>query len=233
MKSQGRLIAICAVLFAACNIVAFAVPFPKTATFWVSDAFVLFSLLFFLVVDRVAFQDAKTTKSKFYGYPVLRIGIFYVCATLIAAILFILLSFGVPQIQVWIPIVVFVLLTGAAAVGHITSSSARDYVESYDDKIAANTGFMRQFRGEILALIEQAGDEALKRELQELAEKIRYSDSVSSAATTEAEQDLAALETSLKSAIRGRDNASAMALCEKMAKDLAARNALCKANKGH
>ena len=232
MKRYGKLlpaIVIAAVVF---RIVIFAAPVPKTAVLWISDAFALFSLASLLIVDKLAFRKADSAKSRFYGLPVLRLGVRYVEAILLCAVAFILLSCVIRPFPVWLPVVVYVVLTGAAAVGLIAADGARESVEEQESKTAADTAFLRDLRTGITPLAAQTADAGLSRALGELAEQLRYSDPVSSPAAADLEAQMADEAARLRAAVKAEDWETALRLCRSLSAALAERNAVCKANKG-
>ncbi|MCD7919557.1 MAG: hypothetical protein LUG45_05690 [Clostridiales bacterium] len=232
MKPSQRSVLIWAIVLVVCNLVAFVIPFQKTGVFWLSDGFLVISLLFLFAAERIAMKNAETATSKFYGWPILRVGSGYASAVLGCAVVFVALSVLLPQLPLWIPLVVYILLTGGAAIGLISAETTRSYVEEQDQKVATSTDFMRWFYGQVVALSSQAEDTALTGDLQRLAEEIRYSDSVSSAATKEMEDKIYGEVSSLGSVLSGGDTVAAGRLCQQISRDLKSRNALCKANKG-
>ncbi|MCD8160071.1 MAG: hypothetical protein LUE61_02620 [Clostridiales bacterium] len=232
MKLSQKNVLTWAIVLIVCNLVAFVLPFQKTEVFWLSDGFLVLSLLVLAAAERIALKDAGTAKSKFYGWPILRVGFGYASALLVCAVIFVALSVLFPQLPLWVPLVVYILLTGGAAIGLISADSVRGYVEKQEAEVKTSTDFMRWFYGQATALVSQAEDTALADDLQRLAEEIRYSDFVSSPATRELEDRLYGEVSSLGSAISGGDAAGAGNLCKQLSRDLKARNALCKANKG-
>ncbi|MCC8099574.1 MAG: hypothetical protein LIO78_05870 [Clostridiales bacterium] len=232
MKRTQTSVLIWAIVVVVCNLAAFVIPFQKTGVFWLSDGFLVVSLLVLFAAERIAMKGAETAKSKFYGWPILRVGFGYAAALLACAVVFVALSVLLPQMPLWLPLLVYILLTGAAAIGLITAETSRSYVQEQDQKAETSTDFMRWFYSQVLALGGQAEDAALADDLRRLAEEIRYSDSVSSAATRELEDRLYGEVSALGSALSGGDTVGAGRLCQQLSRDLKTRNALCKANKG-
>ncbi|MCD8340553.1 MAG: hypothetical protein LUC87_00150 [Clostridiales bacterium] len=232
MKPSQKSVLIWAIVLVVCNLVAFVIPFQKTGVFWLSDGFLVVSLLFLFAAERIAMKDAETAKSRFYGRPILTVAFDYAVALLSCVVVFVVISVFFPGLPLWIPLVFYILLTGGAAIGLITAETTRGYVEEQDQKVATSTDFMRWFYGQVVALSSQAEDTALTGDLQRLAEEIRYSDSVSSAATKELEDRIYGEVSNLGSALSSGDTVAAGRLCQQISRDLKARNALCKANKG-
>ena len=85
-----------AVLLVLYILVAFLIPFVHTAVFWVSF---VFTLIAFAVVGAsiyIAFIKNPDAKSKFYGFPIAKIGVIYGAVQLLAGILFMALAAIVP-----------------------------------------------------------------------------------------------------------------------------------------
>ena len=59
------------------NVISFAVPFAKTGAFWIGYLFGMIAVLGQIAVMKLAFNGTTTVRSKFYGFPVARIGIIY------------------------------------------------------------------------------------------------------------------------------------------------------------
>lgn len=232
MKKYGKFLLIIGIIVVICNIVIFAIPLPKTATFWISDAFVILSLVSLIPVNTLAFGKADTENSKFYGFPIMRIGILYVVSILICAVGFIIISFINKNFPVWLPIVVYVVLSGVAAIGLIVSDGARNHVEQQDMKTEKKIFFMRQLYAETISLIREEEDAKLVSALTELAEKVRYSDPVSSFATERIEMEISDKMKDLRIAVKSSDKDKGLILCRQITEDLIERNIFCKANKG-
>ena len=84
------------------NVLAFALPFPKTAVFAVSYLFSMIAILAQIYVIRTAFYRGEGVKSKFYGFPIAKVGVIYLAIQLIGGLVFMALGLAVP---VWLPLV--------------------------------------------------------------------------------------------------------------------------------
>lgn len=205
-------------------LVAFLIPFVHTALFWVSF---LFTLIAFGVVAAsfyIAFIRNPDAKSKFYGFPIAKIGAVYGLAQLIAGILFMALAAYVP---VWAAVLVFAIALGAAVIGLISAEAVVEEIRVQDVKLKKNVTLMRSLQSKVNQMAAQSDDAAVKA----LAEEFRYSDPVSSDALAEVEADLSAAVDELQAAIVDGDSEAVKQLCRKAAAVLAERNRICKLNK--
>lgn len=223
-KNMTRGIAALAVLLVLYILVAFLIPFVHTATFWVS---VVFTLIAFAVVGAAiytAFVKKPDAKSKFYGFPIAKIGVIYGAVQLAAGLLFMALSKWVP---VWVAVLVYAIALGAAVIGLISTDAVVDEIHVQDEKLKKNVALMRSLQSKMNQIASQAEDAAVKK----LAEDFRYADPVSSEAIAEAEADLAAAVDELQAAVIDGDATAAAQLCRKTSALLAERNRICKLNK--
>lgn len=167
-------------------------------------------------------------KSKFYGFPVANVGVIYLLAQLGLGLVFMALAKFVP---LWLPLVVYVVLLGAAVVGFIAADAMRDEVERQDVKLEGNVSAMRALQSRANALIGQCEQEVLTAAVRKLADDFRYSDPVSSDAVAEQEQQLAMLMGELEQAAAEENIEVALAYCKRLSATLIERNRLCKLNK--
>ena len=76
-KDTIRAILVAVIILAIYNLIAFAVPFAHTAAFWISYGFTLVALVVAGgAVYHAVMKDPKI-KSRFYGFPIARIGVIY------------------------------------------------------------------------------------------------------------------------------------------------------------
>ena len=166
-------------------------------------------------------------RSKFYGFPILRICAVYLAAQLVLSLLFMALAKWVP---VWVPTVLYLVLLCAALIGFVGADSVRDVVERQDERTKQQVSVMRAFQSQV-ANISINCDESCKAELDKLADEFRYSDPVSSDAITDAEDELRCCIDELQRAVAENQSEDISRLCRKTSLVLAERNRLCKLNK--
>ena len=95
-KEHIRTIAAFAVLLILYCLVAFLIPFVHTAVFWVSFVFTLIAFAVVAASIYIAFIKNPDAKSRFYGFPIAKIGVIYGAVQLLAGILFMALAAIVP-----------------------------------------------------------------------------------------------------------------------------------------
>lgn len=219
MKQKYSVLAVEIIALVLFSVIVFVAPLPKTAVFWLSYVFSVIALAAQLGFLYVAFDGAVAVRSKVYGYPIFRIGIIYLAAQLVLALVFMILGKWVPM---WIPVILYIVLLGLAAIGLIAADNVRDAVQLVEEKQAGNTYAMRMLRRTA---------ETLKTsfpEFGEVAEQLRYSDPVSTQATAPLEQQL---QNMLESVPQISDEAGRVRVKNQIMELLAQRNAVCKSSK--
>lgn len=209
-------------------LVAFLIPFVHTATFWVSF---LFTFIAFGVVGAsfyIAFIKNPDAKSRFYGFPIAKIGAIYGLVQLIASLVFMALAVYAP---VWLAVLVYALLLGAAIIGLISAEAVAEQIHVQDSKLKKDVALMRSLQSKLNQMAAQCDNPDATAEVKRFAEEMRYSDPVSSEALADIERDLTAAVEELQSAIVDGDSAATKQLCRKASGILVERNRLCKLNK--
>ena len=227
-KNAIRWWVVLGVVLVVYNVLAFALPFPKTAVFAVSYLFTMIAILAQIYVIRTAFYRGEGVKSKFYGFPIAKLGVIYLAVQLIAGLVFMALGLIVP---VWLPLALYVVLLGIAAAGFVAADAARDEVVRQEVKLEKDVSRMREFqaKGRALVALNQVPEAA--RPLEKLAEDLRFSDPVSSEALTEIEDRLAECLAQLQEAVSAQKTEQILSVCQEAEHILAERNQLCKLSK--
>ena len=227
-KNAIRWWVVLGVVLVVYNVLAFALPFPKTAVFAVSYLFTMIAILAQIYVIRTAFYRGEGVKSKFYGFPIAKLGVIYLAVQLIAGLVFMALGLIVP---VWLPLALYVVLLGIAAAGFVAADAARDEVVRQEVKLEKDVSRMREFqaKGRALVALNQVSEAA--RPLEKLAENLRFSDPVSSEALTEIEDRLAECLAQLQEAVSAQKTEQILSVCQEAEHILAERNQLCKLSK--
>lgn len=227
-KNAIRWWVVLGVVLVVYNVLAFALPFPKTAVFAVSYLFTTIAILAQIYVIRTAFYRGEGVKSKFYGFPIAKLGVIYLAVQLIAGLVFMALGLIVP---VWLPLALYVVLLGVAAAGFVAADAARDEVVRQEVKLEKDVSRMREFqaKGRALVALNQVSEAA--RPLEKLAENLRFSDPVSSEALTEIEDQLAECLAQLQGAVSAQKTEQILSVCQEAEHILAERNQLCKLSK--
>lgn len=195
MKNKTPYI-VTAIIFALFNVVAFAIPSDKTATFWVAYAFSVVAFAVQLFVWWKAFGQKENLKSKFLGFPVLNIAFTYLT---FQSVTFLIFKF-IPYAPTWSAILVCALILGISSACMISGNVGANVGAEIDEKISVKRQFIKSLQIEVEMLAESENDENVKQHLLKFAKKIRLSDPISDNSLSEIEKELSDKVNSLKSA---------------------------------
>ena len=225
MKKNFTRSAIClGVLLLLYILLAFLIPFPKTAVFWLSFGFTLVAFAVTGWALYTAFLKKPGATSRFYGFPIARIGVIYGGGQLVCGLAFMALGKWIPT---WLAVLVYAAMLGAAVIGLMGAETVVGTIHSQDQKLKQDVRFMRELQSKVNQMAAQCS----LPEVKQFCENIRYSDPVSSEALAEIDLDLSAAVDNLQSAIVDGDNIAIRQLAQKADNVLSERNRLCKLNK--
>lgn len=227
-KNQKRSIVLIIVIFTVFSAVAFALPFQKNDLFWVAYVFGVIAIAAQFYVLRSAFYKAQNIRSRFYGFPIAKVGAIYMTVQLVLSIIFMALAAIAP---VWIAILLFVIVFAAGIIGFIGVDSMRDEIERQDAKLMADTSCMTTLRSLVYPLAGRCKSEEAKKAVSALADEFRYSDPVSSEATGTIEAELENAVAGLQAAVSDGDETRIMDVSKGVSELLAERNRICKLSK--
>lgn len=195
-KNQGVAYAVLTITFVLFNVIAFAVPTAKTATFWIVYAFTTVAFASQIAIWKFAFKGTDTLKSKFLGIPLISVGITYLFAQIIAFAVFMVL----PLTASWIAIVVCALILGISAICLIGAETGREEVGRVEEKVEKKVFYIKSLQVDIEMLASAETDSDTKAVLTKLAEKIRFSDPMSNEVLADLEAEITAKVKELKTA---------------------------------
>ena len=228
-KNEIRRYIILAVILVVFSVIAFAAPFTKNAVFWISYLFGVIAIAFQIYVFKIAFADGADTKSKFYGFPIARVGVIYLCAQIVLS----LIQMGFSDyLKTWISVIVNILPIAFAVIGTVAADVVREEVERQEVKVKRDVSNMRSLQAASAALAGICSNASFKKKLEDLADQFKYSDPVSSDETIQIELKLQQDLEELKNALKAGENAEALEKQFNMIKsDLQERNSICTASK--
>ena len=87
MKNSTRSLVVIAIALVVFSVVAFAIPFAHTTAFWVAYGFGALAILFQLYIFKASHAGDGDAKSRFYGFPIARLGVYYLVAQLIVSVI--------------------------------------------------------------------------------------------------------------------------------------------------
>lgn len=209
-------------------LVAFLIPFPKTGTFWLAFVFTLIAFAVMAYTIYLAFLKNPDAKSRFYGFPIAKIGVIYAVVQVVLSLIFMALGRWVP---VWVTILICAIALGAALLGLISAEAVVEEIKVQDVKLKKDVSLMRGLQSKLSTLGDMCADVETADMVKKLAEDVRYSDPVSAESLSEIEQLLSMEIGALVDAVTESDYEAAKKWCRKATVSLTERNRLCKLNK--
>lgn len=185
-KSQIILI-ILVILVVIYNILFFVIPWRREvseASFWITYVFTWLAFLFLGVTIKLSFNK-KELKSKIFGIPINFVGVTAILLQLILDLVVMCVG-SFYEIWWWIPTITEFIIFGLCVIVVIIRYQYRGFIEEVDNK-KINKSFMEQLNIKINLLIELNKSVEIKNDLENLAEKIKYSDPVSYKAVADIE----------------------------------------------
>ncbi len=193
-ENKGMAYAVLAIAFVLFNVIAFAVPTAKTATFWVAYVFTAVAFISQIIIWKFAFKGTDTLKSKFLGIPLISVGITYLFVQIIAFAVFMAL----PLMASWIAIVVCALILGISAICLIGTETGREEINRVEEKVEKKVFYIKSLQVDVEMLASAETDADTKAALTKLAEKIRFSDPMSDEVLADIEAVITAKVKELK-----------------------------------
>lgn len=219
------------ILLAMYNVLYFVIPFDRShsnGAFWVTYGVTSFLIVFMAVVMFIGFHD-KNLKSRIFGVPIVYLGF----STLITQFVIDAVVMAVGnffEIWTWIPVVVEVLLVGFFLISLVLRTAYKDTIRKIDAQVEKKA-YIKDLRVQLDALVELNKIDAIRPELEKLAETVRYTDPVSSKESVDTEDQITVAFESLSKAVNGGDSEKAAVSIAKMNRLLNERKALLKNSK--
>ena len=231
-KQKHSIIIIYGILLAAFLLLFFMIPFARTTAVWLAFIFGEISVILGYFITAYAFNGTQSLRSKVYGMPIFNISCAYTCIQLVFSFI-IFIAGKYRDIPAWVVAVISVLFLAAALVGTVAADNARDIVEKVDEKLNDQIYRIKAFRLDADALANACEDADAKKLLEKFAEKVKYSDPVSSPALEDIEQRLTDAADEIKTLIDSGNYDDITAKINAADRLLDERNRLCKAEKGN
>ena len=86
-KNEIRGYIVDAILLIVFSVIAFAAPFAKTGVFWMAYLFGVIAIAYQIYVFQISFNQGDDVKSKFYGFPIARVGVIYLAVQLVLSLI--------------------------------------------------------------------------------------------------------------------------------------------------
>ena len=149
-KTSVKSIAVLGIALLAFLILSWAIPFQRTATFWVGFIFGIIGILASALGIAFAFKKGGDARSKFYGFPITRIAVIYLIVQIIISFILMGLASIAPY---WIGLIVCILILLGALLGFIAADTVRDEIERQDAQLKKDVTSMRALQSKINVLV--------------------------------------------------------------------------------
>ena len=218
MRKSGRLKdALIGIIFILITVVSLAIPTSKSAAFWVAYIFTVVALAAQIVLWKRAFGH-KELKSKFLGFPIVHIGIVYLVVQIAVLFIFVFAE----KLPTWSALVICTAIAAIAAIFMIAADAGRTEIERVEQKIKGKVFYIKNLQVDMEILAGAEKDAKTKKALEQLAEKIRFSDPMSN-------EQLAVLEDKISLAVENlKSSDDKMKIIEDLNLLLDERNRKCK-----
>lgn len=227
-KTNVRFAILVAVLLVIYHLVVFIIPFVHNGMFWLSYGFTLDAFVIAGAACIIAFRSGTDIDSKFFGYPVAKVGIIYLIIQLIISFVFMALAVHAP---IWLGVLVYAIALAVAIIGLIVKDTVRDHIRNQDVNLRNEVTVIRAAQSKLNQMVTQCDNREIATAVRKLAEEVRFSDPVSSPELTEIEADLTAEIDELQQALIDEDYDAVITLCKRTQMTLLERNRICKLKK--
>ena len=200
----GLIWALCLGLF---NLIVFVTPSEIggvskfTGGFWVGYIFITLAFIGQLVCGLYALKE-KNLQKLFYRISLISISYGSLIAMLIAGAIFL----AIPVLPAWIGIIVCAIVLVFNVVSILKAVVAVSIVSAIDDKIKAQTFFMKDLAVDAQCLMNAAKTATLRALTKQVYEEVRYSDTMSNDALATLEAQLAQQFTAFSNAVEAEDD---------------------------
>ncbi len=192
-KNFGFYVLIWAIILAVFNAVVFLVrpvipgiTIVYGARFWIAWAFIIAAFIGNLVCAYFAFKS-DNLKKVFYNLPLITVSWSAVIAMLVAGCVLML----IPGCPTWLAAIVCILILAFNAIAVIKAVWAADAVGKVDEKVKAQTSFIKNLTVDAEGLLARAKSDAVKAECKKVYEAVRYSDPMSDTGIDSIENEIA------------------------------------------
>lgn len=193
-----------AILLAVFNVICFITPGEAAGmskfggAFWVGYIFITIAFIGQLVCAYIALKTDDKTKL-FYNIPIIRVSY----TGLILTLIFGALCMAISNLPNWVGIIVCLLILAFSAIAVIKAKSASDVVEKIDEKVKAQTLFVKSLTVDAESLLARAATPEAKDACKKVYEAVRYSDPMSNDALAGVESQITLKFNEFSNAVTG------------------------------
>lgn len=196
------------------------------ARFWIAFVFIVLAFIGNLVCAHLAFK-AENSKKMFLNLPLITVSWSALITMLVVGSVLML----IPNCPAWITAVVCIIILAFNAIAVIKAGWAADAVSKVDERVAAQTSFIKSLIVDTESILSRAKSDAVKAECKKVHEAVRYSDPMSNDALSVIEAKITVKVDEFSSAVGADDAEKAKEIAGEIIVLVADRNKKCKAVK--
>lgn len=203
-------------------VVAFAVPFLWTTSYWVAFGFGWLALAITVVANVYMVNSSQTSKGVLYRSSMSVISITYLIIAAVLTLVFMALGF----VPIWIIVVVQVVLAAVCVAFLVMSEQTASHIEAGEAATAYSTSFIKSLRAEVDSFVPMTMTPEAAQAVTALADKLSYTDPVSHPALAAVNQEIASLVSMVREALIAHDDQAVVALCDQASRAVERRAAI-------
>lgn len=197
------------ILLGVFNLLVFTIFKTHTSVFWLSYAFMTVAFVVQIASMFLAFKPADV-ETAFFGIPLASFSIYYLCAALAVGTIFMIFQGA----GFTLAMVIQLLILAAFLIVAIISILSRDTVQAISDNVKENIVNHKSILVDVEMLASSCADPEVKMAIKKLADTIKYSDPISTAAVELVEQRIMRKISELRVAIDNSQTADALQACK-------------------
>ena len=205
----------------------FLLPFEKTAAGYIALGFTALSILIATVFSAKTAKNADTERKAFYAAPVIKAATVYAVVQIIIGIALCAADAFV-DLSMWIALGVCVVWFAAAIGGLVASNAVKKAVAPIETQTEVKIRNVTAFRVDMMSVFEACRSDEIRRDLEKLAEDVKYSDPVSAPETLEIEKKIASAIADLAKKVEADNVDKAREEIRTVRNLLSERNRICK-----
>lgn len=194
--------------------------------FWIAWAFIIAAFIGNLVCAYFAFKS-ENLKKMFYNLPLITVSWSALIAMLVVGCALML----IPNFPALIAAIVCIVVLAFNVIAVIKAGWAADAVNNIDEKVKAQTSYIKNLTFDAESILARAKSEPVKTECKKVYEAVRYSDPMSNEALSLIEAKITVKMEELSSAVGADDAEKAKEIADEIVILVGDRNKKCKALK--
>jgi len=193
------------------------------ARFWIAFVFIVAAFIGNLACAYFAFK-AENLKKMFLNLPLITVSWSALIAMLVIGSGLML----IPNCPAWIAAIICILILAFNAIAVVKAVWAADTVNKVDEKVKAQTSFIKNLMVDTESILARAKSNAVKAECKKVYEAVRYSDPMSNEALSMIEAKITVKVDELSSAVGADEAEKVKEIAEEIVILVGDRNKKCK-----